>query len=637
MMIFGVIGLIGQIAVFTVVLGLVAQRRSVSFAALIAGLVAVYGYALIVAFCALVGMPWQVLNLALALALLIVGGLAWRTLSAGLGATLRVIASTRAAVIVIVVVLAIQISVAVVKPELSIDGQLYHGPVLVNLLQNGTLWGWSAPNEYLYYTDLTMAGGVNLATFTGEARFDDALQIPHLLLLVLLVQWALGARFRVPLARVAIGVLIASSVVIWVQPRILYVDLAYGVAVAASLLLPVLVPRLGRIELASLGILLGAVFATKPTGVLTGLVLLVATIVITLVRRRSEPLRIRVAALAAGLLPPLVIATAFYVRNLVAFGNPVFPVDARLGPVRLPGIIDLSVFASGERGSGLVDPGRVLSYLKSLGSGILHGVTKLDYDPRAGGFGLIPLAVVVVAAVCIAVQLPRSRRGSSRSTLWRAQCVVIGLVLVILMIQPSTFDTRYVIGPTVAALVVILVTTIGSLRRSFEIGVGVVAIVLAAAQIAWNERMIYPGVGTVLELKSLPPEYQAATPGNPWGEADLTSWMPDDECVTIALQTAGGITASGMNEASQLGALPYALYGDRLCNQVDVITLRDREADSPENEAAVRGADYLVVYRGDASEWMDAYDALEFCGVIIDELRGNEMFPQRLTVIENTC
>lgn len=635
-MIFGLIGLVGQAAAFALVTGLIARRRSASFAVLVAGVVAVYGYALVVAFCALIGLPWQVVNLLLLLALLIIAASPVRgAVLAGLAAILPAARRARGALTVVGVVVLLQASIAVVKPELSIDGQLYHGPALVNILQNGTLWGWSAANEYMYYTDLTMAGGVNLATFTGVATFDDALQLPHLLLFIALVNWALGSRLSSPLARTAIGVLLASSTVIWVQPRILYVDLAYGVAVAAVILISVLAPRLAALELAVLGILLGAIFATKPTGILTGILLIVAVVVITLLRRRDDPVRVRVGALALGLLPPLALATSFYVRNLVAFGNPVYPVKATFGPLVLPGIIDLSVFASGDRGTGLVDPGRIVTYAASLGSGVLHGVTKLDYDPRGGGYGFVPLALALIALALLVVQLIPRNRGGVRPV-WGAQLTIVALGLVILTIQPATYDTRYVIGPTAVFVVAGFLTAVGRIPHPAQLVVGVVALVLATGQIAWNEKTVYPGVSTVLQLRSLPPGQQATTPGNPWGTADSMSWLPDDECVTIAVQTAGGITAVGMSEGSEFAALPYALYGDRLCNEVDVIQLRDRDADSPENESAVQRADFLVVYRDDIDTWIDAYPRLEECGAVVDEIRGTEMFPKRLSVIA-TC
>lgn len=633
-----------QLALFVVVVLSTTPRHGLSRALVNGSVVAVYGYSLVVGFLLLLAVPWQVTNVLLSLAL----GAAFlipsvrRTVLAGIVPSFAALRSSWAALAIVAAVLVFQVFVTAIEPELSIDGQLYHGPVLANVVQSGTLWGWSVPNQYVYYTDLTMTGGVNLATFTGDARFDDALQIPHLLILIFIINWALSGRIRSPFARVALAALIISAPVIWLQPRILYVDVAYGAAVAGTVFFIVLVRQFRAFDVLVAGVLLSAVFATKPTGILTGVLLFVALVGAVLLRRRGQVAwRSTVGAILGGLGVPLVLGTAAYIRNFVQFGNPVYPVRASFGPITLPGILDLSVFASGERGNGLVDPSRWLTYARNIGWGMTHGVTKLDYDPREGGFGYVPLLVLVIALALIAMQL-RARlrdRGSGRPLLgeWRPQAVLIAIAAAILLVQPSTFDARYVIGPTVVLLTAALMTSITALPSAVGIVAGIVALVLALSQTAWTERSMFPGLNVALYLAQAPAQAQPITPGNPWGQSPRTAWMPADSgrCISIAVQTSGGVTESGMNESSYLGTFTYGLYGEQLCNRVFPVTL-DLGGAQTQSEG-IEGADYLVLYEDDVAQWERAFPDLDDCLTPVYSIDGDQYYTEDETVLRNVC
>ena len=640
----GSLGLILQIAGFVAILLLCVPRYGVSRALVNAGVVSIYGYALIVSFMLLLAVPWQVTNVALgfsAATSLLAPGVRHR-LVAGVAPFLQALRRGRVAVAMVIAILLLHIFVVAIIPELSVDGQLYHGPVLANIVQSGSLWGWDVPNQYAYYTDLTMAGGVNLATFTGDARFDAALQIPHLLLLIFLINWALSATIRFAFVRVALATLIVSAPVIWLQPRILYVDLAYGVAVAGAIFFIVLVHKFSRFDLIVLGMLVGAVFATTPTGILTGLVLGLGVVVVVAVRRRHVEYFGRTLLLLIGaFVPPVVLAMSAYLRNFVQFGNPVYLVQASFGPITLPGILDLSAFASGERGDGLIDPARLISFVKNIAVGATQGVSKLDYDPREGGFGYVPLVVVVIAVSLIALQVRARLRSTtvdhaSQST-WRAQVGIVGIVAAILIVQPATFDARYVIGPIIALLTGLLMTSIAAFPPVSEMVAGCIATVIAVGQVGWTEQNMYPGINVALYLMHAPMSEQPNTLGNPWGRGVNVAWLPEgpDRCVTIALQTAGGVTPRGVEEASLLGALAYGLYGDQLCNRVFPVTL---DGDGiPTKIDGLEGADYLVLYADDVDDWNLAFPGLAGCLAPVYSVPGSEEYPQRETVLLNTC
>ncbi|NTV38397.1 MAG: hypothetical protein HGA51_00340 [Demequinaceae bacterium] len=637
----GAVGIVVQSAFFVVVALYAARSRGLSRGLLYGGVIAVYGYALVIAFLSLLGIPWQVTNvlLVLSLALFFARASARSTISGLLPGALFVLRRSWAAASVVGGVMAFTIFITALEADLSIDGQLYHGPVLANIVQSGSLWGWSAPNQYMYYTDLTMAGGVNLATFAGDARFDNAIQAPHLLLLILAIAWALGRRYRSSFARVSIATLIVASPVIWMQPRILYVDLAYGTAVAVAILMIAAVREFRILDVLIVGIAISAVFATKPAGILTGMILLGALAVAVFVRSGGLPQwRSSLGLYAAGVGPALVMGTSFYVRNWVAFANPVYPIRAAFGPVVFPGIIDLSVFASGERGSGLVDLGRLASYGDSLVRGMFHGVDKPDYDPRAGGFGHVPLAVLLLVLAVLGLGLLQRWRGphiTQRERIgWRGPLAMAGIVGAVLVVQPATFDTRYVIGPTVVLLTAALLVVVSvPLPPRVQVVAGMLALVAATGQIAWSEQRVYAGVKTSLDVMRGPAIWQPNSPAGLGSRQGLAvAWLPDD-CSSIALETAGGVTESGMVESSYLGVLPYGLYGDFLCNEILPMTLDDGVDDA----ASLVGADFVVLYKDDVTAWAQEFPTTMACLKPIYEIAGSESYPRDELVFRNTC
>ena len=647
----GSLGILVQIALFVGVYFLVFPTRGHARGVLYGALIAVYGYALIISVGLLLALPWPAVNVALAVGL----GLALssarirRNLAEGWHGFTAAARTGWAAILILTIVVVFHVAVAVVKPELSVDGELYHGPVLALLVQSGSLWGWTPLNEFTYYTDLTMAGGVNLASFTGEARFDDALQVPHLVVLVLAINFALASRFPRAWMRIGLACLVVSAPVIWMQPRILYVDLAYGTAVAVSILLIALTRRFGAIDIIVSGVAISAILATKPTGILTSLLLAAVLAGVVIWRRMGAGERfwkaLGVAALGIGI--PAFAALSFYVRNFISFSNPVYPVQVSMGPVRFPGIVDLSVFTSGERGTGLVDPGRIAIYLDSIVAGIRDGVTKLDYDPRVGGFGHVPLMVLGIVVIVLVGQLVvfmlRRRSGTAVVTAgqWVPQLWILGLSVAILVIQPSTFDARYVIGPTVAIMVALLMTQfLVPTPRLVDVLAVSLALLLAGGQMIWNERNVYPGAASILQMRNLDSRWQPDTPGNPWGTPDAIDWLPssDDECFTIGVQTLGGLTASGMNEFSRFGTLPYGLYGDRLCNVLLPVTLDDGTArETGANEGDLPVTDFMVIYESDAEDWQDALPGGADCWVTVGTIESNPTYTEAAIVVRNTC
>lgn len=642
----GSLGVVVQIALLGIVYLLVAPTRGRALGLLYAALVAVDGYALVASAGMLVGVPWQITNGVLALG--IVGALANGTLRSKMTQTLGGLVSAlrtgAGAVTIVGLLMAVQVGAVVLLPEVSIDGQLYHGPVLAQIAQHGTLWGWQAPNQYMYYTDLTGVSAINLATFTGEAVFDNGAQLPHFLILILAVNAGLRTRFARSWVRVSFAALIVSAPVIWIQPRILYVDVAYGAAVAAALVLIATTRHRALGDVLIISIAIAAVIAIKPTGILTGAVLLVAAVGTTLWFGRHSG---RLWQLATATAAPILLSMSFYVRNAIASGNPVYPISASLGPLQLHGIVDFRAFASGDRGSGFVDPMRILSYFSGLLDGVLHGVVKADYDPRSGGFGRTPALIVGIAAAILIAQAvwrwrisrPRDERSWDPRS-WLRPAALALLAGVILLVQPSTFDARYVIGPTVILAVCVLMSTL--LRPPpplIDALAASVAIALAFGQVAWTELRVFGGASTIAELRQASDEWQPMTPGNPWGRGHDISWLPWDagRCFDIALQTRGGLTRGGLLKDTRLATLPYPLYGPALCNTVTPVQLGAYEGALLRRTDPVGTADYLVLFADDVARWRAAIPVESSCWATVGEILPTDQYPRAVEVFRNEC
>lgn len=650
-------GAIGLIVQFFIAISVFSslRTRSFSFALLAGAIAATFGYGLVLSFLMLFAIPWQFTNVLFAAFFVVLSTRSGYRLSItrGINRLWNHARSSWGSVVILIGVVAFNVLINALKPELSVDGQLYHGPILGNIVSTGTLWGWGAPNQYIFYTDLTMASSVNLATFTGTVWFDDAAQVPYLLIFMLAVIWALRSRFRSTLLRTALALLIVSAPVIWLQARIMYVDLAYGTAVLVAGLMVAFIKKWGRAEIMVAATAVAAIFATKPAGILTGALCALAVLVSVAVhesvdsRSFSATSRSLLRTILYALLP-LIAASSFYIRNFISFSNPVYPVQVSFGRIHFPGLIDMSVFMSGDRGSGLFDLGRWGTYLQSLIDGATNGIAKHDYDPRAGGYGHAPLLLLCIVGAILVVEAimwcyRRNRNKGKVLKFWIPQIILLGLASIVLAVQPSSFDTRYVIGPTTLLEVAAILTTFGVLLPLLaELLAAALAIILALGQIVWTETHMYPGLSTILSFRTLSASQQPLTFGNPWGGSTMTNWLPAASCVSLALETDGGLGPGGLVSSSELGTLPYALWGDHLCNRVTPVQLSQfGETGSTSQTSAthdpIPSSQFFVMYSKHVDAWQKTIPNFSTCWVFVQTLPGNIDYPEDESVYKNLC
>src|SRR5262249_32987182 len=149
------------------------------------------------------------------------------------------------------------------------------------------------------------------------------------------------------------------------------------------------------------GIAIGLAIGTKASLLVPTATIWLAIVIGRLVRLprgpvgREGPLRFDLRAAArAGVLsaiPAVAFGGFWYLKNIVVFGNPVWPF--RLGP--LPRVADLSTITQTPR--GLVGLPEIVAILRSWIAEV--GVTSYPYDPRVGGMGLAWSVLLVLAAI----------------------------------------------------------------------------------------------------------------------------------------------------------------------------------------------------------------------------------------------
>ncbi len=177
-------------------------------------------------------------------------------------------------------------------------------------------------------------------------------------------------------------------------------------------------PSATRRALVLAGLALGIYLGTKPNAPLSSAV--IAALLLWVGLRSGE----RVAVLVGLFL--FALGGEIFVSNALRFGNPVWPVEVRLGPILLHGKTTMQ---------HLLESGAAAPHLHgSLPSRIVRSWTALTsppvFDMRIGGLGALVLASAPVAL----------------ATLFRRKDVVSWAALAASVIAPDPSIARYVLG-----------------------------------------------------------------------------------------------------------------------------------------------------------------------------------------------
>ncbi len=296
---------------------------------------------------------------------------------------------------------AVSLYAAWIKPMWEIDGLLYHGPSIANLLQHGSLFGWDSPTPWIFYPNLAAVGGAAMAVVTRSLSFLDATQAPFLVIIGM-VTWAWAGRGRPKPLVGAIAAMAVLAPAAFVQGRALYVDVVYCAALITGIwLVGLWISRRSRAYLALGMLFMGSAAAVKPAGVLITIGIAAIALLIMLVRRRHGWLVTTVAAI----VPAVVGGAPFYLRNLIEFRNPLYPISVNIGGIHLNGLADISLFTDSAAPPQLASLPGPIGFFRNILYGITEAPSPIIYDSRIGAFGAIGAILGVMLLVAIAATL----------------------------------------------------------------------------------------------------------------------------------------------------------------------------------------------------------------------------------------
>jgi hypothetical protein len=218
----------------------------------------------------------------------------------------------------------------------SIDTLWYHLPAASRFVQTGSVFRLQSfdgrPATFFYPEGSALFHGF------GLSAFDSDLLSPLLnfgwLALALLAGWCIGRpRGLAPITMAGVAVVLATPVFAGTQPGSAYNDVTSLAFALAAVALLVSTPR-GRPHAplpvtVLVALAVGGVLTTKWSGLASFGALAVATVVVARSRRRVRTALVVTAGAAA-------VGGSWYLRNLLAVGNPLPPLGGRFGPVSIP-------------------------------------------------------------------------------------------------------------------------------------------------------------------------------------------------------------------------------------------------------------------------------------------------------------
>jgi hypothetical protein len=329
---------------------------------------------------------------------------------------------------------------AIRLPVLDYDGFSYHLVTVDAWLQSGLIgrtpqrfWsdGYPANGELLTLWLMAFTRTDDLATLTG------LISVPLAIVSTIGLARVLGAER--PWAMLA-GLLMAVTPALVVLTTTTYVDIPTVAYLAAGWYFGLAAlhapdgPRRNTL-LALAGVACGLGMGTKAT-LLLPLGVLAAVLLVDVLRRSPRLGRPLVQTGALVVVPVLLLGAYWYVKNIIVFGNPIWPF--KVGPLPGVGTVDELIVQMPRQVASLAPIGRLLfSWFAD------PWLSSYAYDTRIGGFG-IQWAAILGLAVVGGVMALRLRR-------WPI-LVVVGPAVLTLLTMPMSWWPRLTLFVPVAAL-----------------------------------------------------------------------------------------------------------------------------------------------------------------------------------------
>jgi hypothetical protein len=496
--------------------------------------------------------------------------------------------------------------IAAIKPESTIDGMLYHGQTIANILTRNGLWDWSVSSAYSYYTDLGMVVASQFSRMTINVEFEDFVGTPYMILLFFLIKVTINSVAKSNAFSGLLSILILTTPVIWIQARILYVDLIYASALCAAIYILAIKAKLDS-KLLILGALsIGALISIKPTGFAIAIILTVVLFIRGLMAHKAKNVNKKTLLL---MFIFLFSGLSFYIRNLAQWGNPFYPVRINLGVLEFDGIIDYKLFAAdGEVASSFFSLSRIVNFSSSVVRGLTFGMEKLDYDPRISGFSRIPLIVLAIVFLAVVIGKLIKIIGSKYKNLYILAdhdlhesknpriLIMTLLTIVTLSLQPNSFNSRYTIGPYIISLLIVIsiIFKFNPIVKNQFFFPSILTLFFIFLNIRWVENNVFLGLRSIENSKSQILNFNSGISGGSFQQENAFDWVPKSRCVSIYVESGPGVTSGGMAALSVSDLFTYGFFGDRLCNEVTFIS-----GGYPRNlveKKALEDADYIISF-----------------------------------------
>lgn len=342
---------------------------------------------------------------------------------------------------VALVVLVLVVSSAGLFEPWAWDALGYHLPIVHDAVQSGTLR--TIPTSVVYvnaYPRLVDLSFIAFRLALGDETWVELAQLQYVPLALLSIA-SIASRAGVAPSRAIAGASLWLAIpVVMLQLPSGYVDVAVAALCMASFVAATgpLDARRAVVIAVAVGLLLGSKPSAPPMVAIASLTVLVRS-------HRAQRLRFGVAASLGALL----IGAGKYVENLWAHGNPIWPVELRIGPVVLPGDVAMQELMV----SGLSEPYREMGWLARLLGSWFAAPARYTYDMRIGGLGPLFWALLVAA---ILGGLSLWRRPARRAVFAKA-ALPIALVIVATLATPGAYWARYTLAVPGALLAAALV------------------------------------------------------------------------------------------------------------------------------------------------------------------------------------
>lgn len=348
------------------------------------------------------------------------------------------------------------------------DALGYHLPYSDAIVQTGTIA--AVPTSVTYVNAYPHLGAVFFTAwrFAFGDGFLEAAQMPFAALAVAGLVWVARTSGVSRSRALAVASLFVTVPGVMLQLAANYVDVMLaGLVITAFACLTV--EHLDLRRALGAAIALGVTLGTKPSTpplVAVGLLILL----VRMARRHRALDGLLAAALA------LVIGSIKYVENILAYGNPIWPVRVTVGPITLPGFTTARELAQ----MGLREPLASLGWAGRIAESWLTPFAPYYvFDMRIGGFGplftflLLPLGLATLGASLVSPSFRRLVRPIAPFTI---------AVLLLSLASPGAYWARYTLG-VLAALLMLFALIGESLDDGLRKGLDALALALAVVGI----------------------------------------------------------------------------------------------------------------------------------------------------------